>query len=122
MKKDIADKWVADLRAKPPQTRNVLFDGGGYCCLGRLCLVMGATFKAHDDSGRDYYVVGTNAELNLPLEIINAAGMNNPNGAPVAGLKVVVGGMEYNDLAQANDGGRTFAEIADAIEAQWEKL
>lgn len=46
MKKEIADLWIADLRANPPQAKGALFNGQGHCCLGRLCVVLGFEFNA----------------------------------------------------------------------------
>jgi hypothetical protein len=55
MKREIAEAWIADLRTNPPQATGQLYDGEGYCCLGRLCLVVGATFEKGIDEDGDSY-------------------------------------------------------------------
>jgi hypothetical protein len=120
MKKEIADKWVADLRTNPPQCKKVLYNGKGHCCLGRLYLVLGARFE-EDASLKVYYPV-FNEKLQsctrayafcLSDDLIKAAGMQSRTGkydSESAGLTVM------------NDNGNTFFQIADVIEKNWEKL
>ncbi len=107
MKKEVAEAWVADLRTNPPQCRGKLFNGLGYCCLGRLEVVLGAEFNFDDGLGsssfNDYYLLGDKA-----LEL---SGMNSGNGK-----------YDNTALSTLNDHGKTFAEIADVIEQNWEKL
>ena len=99
MNRDIAEKWIADLRANPPQTTGRLFDGNGFCCLGRLCVVEGAKPK---------FLKG----LSLPLsDTIFWAGMKSRDGRYPGGR-----------LVEDNDSGKTFAEIADIIEAHIDEL
>jgi hypothetical protein len=117
MKREIAEAWIADLRTNPRQTTGMLFDGRGHCCLGRLCLVVGATFENKIEEGGNYgpYPVldGTMLEENemLPFAIQKLAGMASDNGA-----------YGTNALTHLNDNGVTLAKIADIIEKHWEKL
>ena len=118
MNAEIKAKWVAALRSGEyrQSTRRVLSDGdGGWCCLGVLC---------------DLYAKETGAAWQ-PL----ADGMALPSGGlyyPPAYVRewarfhedsqpVSIGGARAS-VAVHNDGvsipGRTFAEIADAIEEQ----
>lgn len=73
------------------QTRNVLHNGdtGGYCCLGVLCSIQGAP---------DHYLRN---KWQSTVERRYAAGLTND---------------QMVDLARRNDGGETFAQIADHIE------
>lgn len=108
MKKEIADKWIADLRTNPPQATGALFNGKGYCCLGRLCVVLGYQTVAR--SGKFYI---QEDDMELPSIVVEEAGMVSSNG------------VFYSDeacLAELNDAGKTFSEIADVIEAEWERL
>lgn len=127
MKREIAEAWVKDLRTNPPQTTGELYDGKGYCCLGRLCLVLGASFNESDDEGvfgnRKYYPTLGAKEYKesevLPLHIQELAGMNSNNGEfddESYDMELTV------ELTLLNDEGRSFADIADIIEKNWEKL
>src|ERR1700722_5631587 len=102
MHKHIADLWIADLEKNPPQTRQKLYDGHGYCCLGRLCLLAGMKPEVFYDQ-RDYGFAGESAVL--PRAVMEWAGMKSRSG-------------EYDDdhcLSADNDNGATFPEIAQII-------
>jgi hypothetical protein len=117
MKKEIADKWVADLRTNPPQCKKVLCNGKGHCCLGRLCLILGVKFKKVGESGSyvpDLPDDSTVGEKVLPLSIMKEAGLSMRNGQ--------LQGGKYGALSAMNDSGFIFAEIADVIEKDWEIL
>jgi hypothetical protein len=119
MKKEIADKWVADLRTNPPQCKKVLYNGKGYCCLGRLCVVLGIDFKKQGESGSylpDISNDSTVCEGVLPISIMNKAGMAMRNG------QLQEGKGKHGALSAMNDRGDNFAEIADIIEKEWEYL
>lgn len=46
MNPELKQKWIAALESgEYKQARKVLYDGEGYCCLGVLCRVAGATFE-----------------------------------------------------------------------------
>lgn len=119
MKREIAEAWVADLRTNPPQATGRLYDGTGHCCLGRLCLVIGATFGHHTNEYHDgeYYPVLDGETLFehevLPREILNLAGIRSQSG---------IYGDAGKELTDLNDNGATFAEIAVVIEENWESL
>lgn len=100
MNRDIAEKWIADLRTNPPQATGKLFDGNGHCCLGRLCVLYGAV----PDEDDDYSFLGN--EFVLPTKVKDWAGMKYDDGSYPGGT-----------LTEDNDSGKTFAEIADIIEA-----
>lgn len=110
MNKQIADLWIADLRSNPPQSRKVLFDGHGYCCLGRLCVVQGLEPRVFDYNGVKRFEFD-GCETLLPDTIANAADIASSEG-------------RYADrsLVDDNDTGKSFAEIADIIEKHWEEL
>jgi hypothetical protein len=114
MKKEIADKWVADLRTNPPQCKRFLYDGKGYCCLGRLCLILGAKFKK-DENNFFYPVLPNDEDMASPAiiskHLMAAAGMKTNNGT-----------LLKTSLTELNDNGNTFFQIADVIEKNWEKL
>lgn len=123
MNPEIKSKWVAALRSgEYQQTEERLCDGeGGFCCLGVLSdLHMKAT--GNGEWSEDYFrhpgyrADGIFKEDVPPRAVLDWAGMGSEN--PMMKL-VDAEGEEYRDtIAELNDSGRTFAEIADLIEAQ----
>lgn len=122
MKLDIATKWVTKLRSgEYEQGRGYLCDGDKYCCLGVLCEMAveeGIAAKVQTLSGMGY-VEGTSAPWQAVLGecVQNWAGLHGPTGKAVQ--------MEDGQLqtvANLNDEGLTFAEIADIIELNAERL
>jgi hypothetical protein len=106
MKQSIAKQWVAALRSgKYKQGKRRLKDGDNFCCLGVLCDIskLGAWSK------RDWYGY---ADTFLPYSVMKWSGVMD-----------AMGELEHQDeLAVQNDNGKTFPEIADIIEREWEKL
>lgn len=109
---EIKEPWLAALRSgefKQAQGSLVrgLRDGQGnptgqlgYCCLGVLCVAMG--WELRDEIGGAFTGISSG-----PPQLIgpyNDSGLTDDNRA-------------Y--LAQLNDSGRTFAEIADVIEREF---
>lgn len=113
MPKELLDKWLAALRSssingKPiKQARDVLNNGrGGYCCLGVLqkC-ASGRTTPNRED---DEQLPSMRWLERHGIEFRSCANdMDNAPFLPKLGAAA----------ANANDDGKTFAEIADAIEA-----
>lgn len=109
MKDDIKALWTADLRANPElQGFDALEQNEKFCCLGRLCLLAiknGVKVIRHvSDSG---FVSYDNEVFLLPKSVVKWAGLDSHNPEiPTA---------DYN-LVNANDIGKTFAEIADLID------
>lgn len=105
--------WVEALRSgKYQQTQGRLVkqleDGSiGYCCLGVACEVLGAekglTRKGHIGFHFGDARVYT---LYLPTDIHTLLGLKDNKGS-----------HEWGSLTLTNDGGASFAEIADIIEA-----
>lgn len=124
MKKEIADLWVADLRTNPPQHQGELknLNGPGHCCLGRLCVVLGMEQEAvnHHDEEDDFGDEGIGPRELLTRTVIAAAGMRMGNEAGF--IQSLSAFMSVDSLAELNDTGRSFAEIADVIEKHWEEL
>lgn len=95
MNAELKAKWVAKLRSgNLKQARGILrSDSGAYCCLGVLC-TLDVEFSDWDRYSQSV----------SPAPVI-AAGLYGPE-FPSQALQ----------LAQMNDEGKTFAEIADYIE------
>ena len=117
MKKEIADMWVKALRSgKYGQAQGRLAEAGNsFCCLGVLCSL--APQEVGEFIG-DLFIY-TNSEG-------NEAGEREKLPRPVREWSGVKGsyGERFTkfSLADLNDYGKTFAEIADIIESEWELL
>lgn len=109
MDKRWAYKWARDLETTSArQTKRVLNNGrGGFCCLGRLCVIAGERGKR---IGSEISYGGETAVL--PSEVMEKVGMKSDCGElPDAAL------TELND-----EKGMTFREIAKVIRKNWKIL
>ncbi len=119
MLETIKTKWVAALRSgKYQQGTGALCTGDKFCCLGVLCnlAVNDGIIKAgkvRNVSDMVYYGNGEHARPNyLPREVESWAQMDSSSGhIPTVGA-----------LADLNDSGKSFEEIATIIEENWEVL
>lgn len=98
--------WVAALRSeKYEQTKDILEDNFGFCCLGVACKIAdqhGVFVRKHDD--------GT---------LIGGDLSDQPDVQKWLGLKSSYGGLPEktgSGLTELNDSGKTFKELADIIE------
>lgn len=111
--------WVAALRSgEYAQTRRRLRDTDGFCCWGVLCDlavkagVDVAVRAAHHDPGITAY----DGSVGLPPDsVARWADLLTSRYGLIE--NVVIDG-EPTPLAELNDSGHEFAEIADLIEAQ----
>lgn len=113
MDKKIAMKWARALESgKYHQTKNKLFNGKGYCCLGVLCKITG--FKFQKDEEGNYQCEGGEIE-DLPFEVQDLTGFQSCLGDYEEG-------EGSNNLARLNDEGKKFKTIAKVIREKWEEL
>jgi hypothetical protein len=134
MNNDIKQKWISALRSgKYKQTKKVLNDGTGMCCLGVLCdlyIQEGGDLKwefkkptqalyGPIPSGCENmevgHIEGGYMILPKPVEIWAELGTRNP----IPAFEVVVSAGNSagkRSLAEFNDSGLTFPQIADVIE------
>lgn len=109
----IKARWVAALRSgEYKQGHERLRDSDGrFCCLGVLCDLRAkeAGEKWATEDGVFFF---HGASSYLPTDLLSWCGFSN-----AIGPLVCIDGRQTR-LANHNDDGRTFAEIADAIEAQ----
>jgi hypothetical protein len=120
VKKHVAKKWVAALRSgKYDQTRRVLSNSEGYCCLGVLCDIapkaVGKWVESTDiNKSRNFVSTTKDQSVARPTtKVVEWAGLKNRLGKH-DGMK--------SCLATMNDNGASFTVIADIIEAEWELL
>lgn len=114
MNAEIKAAWLAALRSgEYAQTRTNLKDETGYCCLGVLCdLHAKAGLGKWGENG--YYIPADDyAECStLPHAVVRWAGVKDHNPDV----------YDHDDdrvpIAELNDHGYTFAELADIIEQQ----
>lgn len=116
MNPEVKKLWVEALRSpKYKQVQGMLKDGRKFCCLGVLCDIskLGKWGK-RDNGGFTPYRIDAefDSDTELPERVWEWAGLPDSLGSTVS-----INGKRL-DLASHNDAGRTFAEIADAIEAQ----
>ena len=109
MNQEIKAKWVAALRSgEYKQTTGYLEKNGYHCCLGVLCEIS----KLETGFGvKETILEGCGNHL-LSDTVIMWSGLDTESGS-----RVVIDGDDIM-LADHNDDGRTFLEIADAIESQ----
>jgi len=115
----ILNTWAPALRSgKYEQVAGHLRWDTQYCCLGVACdLYIGKLWAGEwiRDIDSDLFVFddGTfSAESFLSERVRQFIGFEKPAGPPVT-----IDGVAYDSLAEANDAGRTFEQIADALEA-----
>jgi hypothetical protein len=135
----LADKWIAALRSgKYTQTTNALRADDRFCCLGVLCDISNKG-KWSTDRGRDYsaFVFENETCIRKDLEGMHAAvGLNSDSGdIPLwRNMRRCMGdvlapkdskdrALEEHDehsvaicLAELNDSGFSFNQIADVID------
>lgn len=117
MKPEIAKLWVDALRSGEfKQTTKCLEDKNGNCCLGVLCRIainQGLNLKIKRLALTRF---GEEMKSQVPPEEVTKwAGLHDDNPD-------VVNEGRQRSLAELNDNGRTFAEIADIIEANVDAL
>jgi hypothetical protein len=117
MDPEVKARWVAALRSgEYSQGERVLHRGSAFCCLGVLC-----DLHAKETGGAWVQDARTQIYLEcdnyLPDAVVAWAGLPNSRGGEIVFGGVRAGPAVHNDGA-CGIGKRTFAQIADAIEAQ----
>lgn len=124
MNQKIKEKWVAALRSgEYKQAAGALKvdrkEGPTYCCLGVLCDLYAKEFDEEWETGvneetRKEYILFLGYPSTLPPDVMFWAGLLYSN--PRIDLAEAFGGRTV--LADYNDSGYSFEEIAQVIEAQ----
>jgi hypothetical protein len=139
MNKEFADRWVADLRdPNNKQCKSQLSDGVGFCCLGRAVVVGGFKLVLNRvlDENDENLVEGTRFVIDesqdedgsrgkansLDERVREVLGLDYQDGATRDRSMIHISGRTFGSLAHANDQGVSFAEIADWVEKNWERL
>lgn len=117
--------WVHDLRTSgAKQGAGWLRLGDAFCCLGRACVISGIVRgRLNDARDGGYHIYDYDgATATLPQVVQDYYGIRSEVGLFDTPYRVPRTGLEFTQLASMNDGGCTFLEIADAIEARWDEL
>jgi hypothetical protein len=113
MNPSVKKLWVDALRSgEYEQCTGILRDSfNRFCCLGVLCNLhaMAHPQIAASQKSAAFYM---GQDTDVPNTVRDWAGLKEPEGE-----EVFVGKVKTS-LARHNDGGATFAQIADAIEGQ----
>ena len=124
MKENIAKVWVDALRSGDyKQGGDYLCKNNEYCCLGVLCdlyekkndLTGFKRVKTYPN-GNEVTFYGGCHEI-LPAEVVEWAGI----GSHIGNYLDAYSDHEFS-LAELNDGGHSFKELADIIESEYEQL
>lgn len=116
MKKEIAEKWIAELRSgKWKQGRSALNHGDKHCCLGVLCELAATENICKRDVDSDDDTTFDSEFGVLPDSVMTWAGVKHKLG-------LINPAVICQNLARYNDNGKTFLEIADIIEANIDNL
>lgn len=118
MNERIKKLWLDALRSgNYKQGRDRLRDGNSFCCLGVLCDIVkdeiGGRWEGPADNPT-FVVDDQNATGALPYAVQELAGLKQQN-PEIAAIRRKDDDAQYS-LAGMNDGGKSFAEIADIIE------
>lgn len=122
MNPEIKAKWVAALRSgEYKQIAGQLSDGdGGFCCLGVLCAISELGEWEGEGEGC-YFKIGYDCDEGLPLAALADWAGFQPDAHSRTMVeripRVVIDGDNFR-LHEQNDMGKTFAQIAKAIEEQ----
>ena len=120
MKTEARNAWVAALRSgEYEQTKHVLQDHYGYCCLGVACDVFADTLdievnKVLFREGEGFEVYYDFQAQVLPQKIADHVGLISVEGA-FTELRMEDAQMG-DTLTSLNDAGATFSQIADILE------
>lgn len=125
MKKEIADKWIKALKSgKYKQTKAVLHNKEGYCCLGVLCDLMpkhkwtkipyknGFSAPNFHSSGNTTDSEGSTV---LPTNVRVWADMRDNTGS-------ITTESGNSSLVYCNDQSYTFKQMAALIKKHWKEL
>ena len=127
---DFAMKWADALESgKYKQTKGVLYDGDGYCCLGVAAVLAGEKFVPRKTfwqrlkrfaSKKDvgFKIQSSTDTSVLSPEVRGKFGMKHSDGSYFAKNKFNI----IETLTSLNDGGKTFPEIAKVIRKNYQSL
>lgn len=112
MKKSIAMRWAKALESgRYKQTIESLQDSNGNCCLGVLCRI-----------SRKGKFINNDAFLEFGLNGDSQSNVLIPGVMRWAGISTEIGEFAGTSLADLNDTGKSFKEIAKIIRKHYKEL
>ena len=112
-----AKKWVKALRSrKYKQTRHTLSQHGKFCCLGVACDLAAKAGAISEPEERGTYLSYDGEEDVLPESVKDWLGLRTATGSFTDKREVI------SNLADLNDGGKKFYQIARVMESEPEGL
>lgn len=123
------ERWVNELKSGDyDQDTSYLKTDDGYCCLGVLCDIEGVEWSEETKGGERGYMFGPDGEAEgLNLNLVEKYLLNGVQGQlndtifwfesawAMSAPQEQYSYSSYDSLAEANDDGRTFDEIAELI-------
>lgn len=122
MNEQRAMEWADALESgEYPQAQGGLRSKRGFCCLGVACNMHAQTHPeiAEQQDSHLYYMGQSSFP---PLEVCDWMGMYSRKGGRKDLAAVLINGNRYLNLADANDEGVTFKDIAKYIRENWREL
>jgi len=117
MNADIKKLWVDALRSREyQQSTGQLNSGNGFCCLGVLCDLHSKKKLSDSRNWVEGRYLGN--RYILTHEVVTWAGIESIDSDPRGGGKCVMIDGKKTILTEHNDQGKTFDQIATAIEEQ----
>ena len=119
MKTRERNEWASALRdGEFDQTRHVLHDQRGYCCLGVACAIFAETLDLNVEKvilkEGDFEVYYQHEGTVLPQKVADLLGLKTDEGSF---SEIRMEGAQVGDsLSSINDAGATFKQIADILE------
>ena len=115
MNEQIKKEWLEALRSKEYQQGTHVLKSGvnNFCCLGVLCDLHRKKHEGNEWEYRDGSSFYFCERQVLPVDVIKWAYLNDENPT-IAGFEK----EGFSSLAELNDNGKSFEEIADVIENQ----
>lgn len=116
MNPEVKEKWLKALRSgEYIQARAALRNKDSYCCLGVLCdlyrkEVGGEWIEEYTNFDQTFIAEGISESYFLPLQVQEWAGLSSHRGWESSDRE--------DSLADMNDTGRSFEEIAQVIERE----
>lgn len=123
-----ARKWIAALKSGTfKQGKNYLSYNGAYCCLGVACEIFSEQYNLvktkvtsctkYSSGNEDDIASGNEGDIAILIPTIaNAIGLATLNGTPIETLHGKVDKKTHLPcLAEDNDRGKTFVEIANLL-------
>lgn len=117
MKEDIKNKWVKALESgEYRQGTGYLHKKDNFCCLGVLCDLAAKEGVVVPEPGTDGVITYVSAEISLDssYEVLPEA-VQIWSGLQTENPILKIEGRSNNSLAEFNDEGKSFKEIAELI-------